>query len=39
MKHNSSNQSIHSQKKLGSISAIRKPGPGGGMIVLDNSFN
>ena len=26
MKHNNSNQSIHSQKKLGSISTIRKPG-------------
>ena len=40
MKHNSSNQSIHSQKKIGSISTIRKPGAGGGQIVmLDNSFN
>lgn len=36
MKHNSSNQSIHSQKKIGGgISTIRKPGAGG---ELDNSF-
>jgi hypothetical protein len=35
MKHNSSNQSIHSQKKIGGISAIRKPGGG----VLDQSFS
>ena len=26
MKHNSSNQSMHSQKKIGAISNIRKPG-------------
>ena len=26
MKHNSSNQSMHSQKKIGNISTIRKPG-------------
>ena len=35
MKHNSSNQSIQSQKKIG-ISAIRKVG---GNIALEQSFN
>ena len=35
MKHNNSNQSIHSQKK-GGIAVIRKPGPNGS---LDNSFS
>lgn len=42
MKHNSSNQSFHSQKKIvggaGGMSTIRKPGGHGGPS-LDNSFN
>ena len=42
MKHNSSNQSFHSQKKIGGgaggMSTIRKPG-GHGAPTLDNSFN
>lgn len=35
MKHNSSNQSMHSQKKMGNISTIRKPGADlhGGMSI------
>jgi hypothetical protein len=36
MKHNSSNQSIQSQKKVGGITGIRKLG---GNIALDQSFN
>lgn len=42
MKHNSSNQSFHSQKKMGGaggMSTIRKPGGHNAPPTLDNSFN
>lgn len=42
MKHNSSNQSFHSQKKIagaGGMSTIRKPGGHNAPPTLDNSFN